>query len=59
MESSDIFLCPLCDFSLSAIDDKPNDITSNLAIMRFSEEVYTEIWDHVASIWKVWPFYRC
>jgi hypothetical protein len=49
MELGDILLCPLCDFSLSAIDDGAHVIASDLAVMRFSRDVYTEIRDHVAS----------
>jgi hypothetical protein len=42
-----IVLCPLCDFSLS--DDEVNVVASNLAVMRFPRDVYTEIRDHIAS----------
>ncbi|KAL2846943.1 hypothetical protein BJY01DRAFT_168120 [Aspergillus pseudoustus] len=46
---SDVLLCPLCDFSLSAIEDGINVPASKLAVMRFPGDVHTEIRDHVAS----------
>ncbi|KAK2761347.1 hypothetical protein FQN54_001869 [Arachnomyces sp. PD_36] len=47
--SGDILLCPMCDLSLSEVDDLGEVDIGNLSVMRFSDEVYKEIREHIAS----------
>ncbi|KAL4931109.1 esterase/lipase family protein [Aspergillus undulatus] len=44
-----ILLCPMCDFSLSEIDNAVSVDVRHLSVMRFSEDVYKEIRAHIAS----------